>query len=92
MSAAVDYGEDFPGAPNSIDDFDVQGWDDGDWDDSVWDGTNPAYSSYTTRWQSIGKTGFMHAVQCQQSFGVNPRPKTILVSVDVIYEGGGVVV
>ena len=45
LSCETDYGEDFPAAPNSIADFDVEGWDEGDWDDSVWDGSNPAHFS-----------------------------------------------
>ena len=43
-------------------------------------------------WASIGKTGFAVAPQLQITSGVTPTPHVNLVSMDLLYETGSVMV
>lgn len=90
VSTSVNYAVSLPTAPNSIAYYVESEWDAAEWDVSLWDsGTNGAFSS---KWVSIGRTGYSFAPQIQVTCGVTPLPRVELVSIDFTYEGGGVVV
>jgi hypothetical protein len=65
-------------------------WDAGLWDVAVWDAAGT--KSATTRWTSAGKTGFCIAPQCQITCGQLLAPDAELISIEVLYEHGGLVV
>jgi hypothetical protein len=67
-------------------------WDGAIWDTSVWDAGLLTTNTATTRWQSIGKTGYAHAIQLQITWGTVSEPNTELLSIDVNYEPGAMVV
>jgi len=92
LSASTDYAVATPSAPNSIDDFNPSIWDAAIWDDAIWDAGRGEYQTKTTRWQSIGVTGFSFLVACQIAMGITPAPDAEMVSIDVTFEEGGVVV
>jgi hypothetical protein len=46
----------------------------------------------STRWVSVGKTGFAISPQVQITCGTTPRPATELIAFDVIYERAGTMV
>lgn len=91
LTASVDYSVTLPAAPASVpDDVIFNEWDSGLWDQATWDaGTSPMIS---TRWVSIGASGFTAAWQIQVTCGVTPTPDAELVSIDMTYETGGLVV
>jgi len=87
ISASVNYTVSLPGIPSSTADFIEDVWDVGLWDVAIWDAGTAA--TITTKWVSVGKTGFVFMPQVQITFGVTPKPVTELVAFDVIYENGG---
>jgi hypothetical protein len=90
VSASTDYTISLPSAPPSVTNFTTDEWDSALWDVGKWDsGSTP---TTTTKWVSIGKTGFSVAPQIQVTCGVTPYPRTELIAYDVIYEAGGVFV
>lgn len=88
ISASTNYQIDLPSAPSSVTDFTVDVWDVGLWDVAKWDAGSTSQTS--TRWVSIGKTGFSVSPQVQITCGVTPTPTTELVAFDVLFENGGV--
>lgn len=90
LSASVNYNVELPTAPNSVPDFTSNEWDVALWDQAVWDGSTAF--SVTTRWTSVGATGFSHAPQIQITCGVTPYPDVELIAFDMTYSEGGVVV
>jgi hypothetical protein len=94
LSVTTDYGITLPSFPGSIAEFDAADvWDTGLWDTAIWSSTinDNAYPE-TTMWQSIGCTGYSHALQIQQSFGIVPAHYSELISIACTVEGGGYVV
>ncbi|RWG02574.1 hypothetical protein [Mesorhizobium sp.] len=91
LSISSDYQVRLPSAPASVaDDVTLDEWDTGIWDVALWDaGTTMTVS---TKWASIGQSGFAVAPQLQVTCGVTPTPDAELVAMDVIYEVGAVVV
>lgn len=90
VSASTDYRVSLPTPPSSVADFVVDEWDSGLWDVAKWD--SGTASTTSTKWVSIGKSGFSIAPQIQITCGVTPYPRTELIAYDVIYENGGVMV
>lgn len=91
VSGSVDYGVVFPSAPASVADSTEDVWDTGLWDTAIWDADGGALS-VTSNWQAIAKAGFVFSPQVQITSGVSPRPDAELMSFDVMYETGAVVV
>jgi hypothetical protein len=91
VSASKDYAVSLPVAPNSVADYTSAEWDVGAWDVDYWDSPESPSTAYT-RWVSIGKTGFSIAPQIQITCGVTPTPVIELVSFDITYSTGAVVV
>lgn len=95
LSVAMDYSTTFPSAPSAAADGGLTGvWDSGVWDTAIWDdGTSlDDLSTATTRWVSMGKSGYAVSPQVQITVGNNRKPDARLVSVELIYETGGLVV
>jgi hypothetical protein len=93
LSASINYAINLPSAPASVAEFttgDV--WDSAIWDTSVWDSGLLVTGTVNTRWQSIGRSGYSHAIQLQATFGTTAEPNTELISIDVAYEPGAMVV
>jgi len=65
-------------------------WDVGLWDVAVWDAQGLKH--VTTRWTSAGRTGFCIAPQVQVLCGQLLAPDAELISLEVTYEHGGLVV
>lgn len=93
LSASADYVLKLPAAPSSPAEFTVGDvWDSAVWDAALWDNSNLEMVTANTRWQSIGKDGYVHAMQVQATWGTNVEPNTELLSIDVTYEPGELVV
>jgi hypothetical protein len=91
VSVSVNYQTVFPAAPNSAPDggaLDL--WDVGKWDQAKWDA---ALANRTARvqWRSIGRTGYAVSWQIQVTCGVTATPDAELVSIDLLYDRGGIV-
>lgn len=91
LSASANYSISLPSAPNSVADYSVDEWDVGKWDEMLWD-AGTSYYTTTSRWVSIGKTGYAIAPQLQITSGMTPLPRIELVAIDMTYERGAVVV
>jgi len=90
ISASVDYNITLPTAPSSVTNFTTDEWDAALWDTGTWDSTGAP--TVSTKWVSIGKSGYSISPQIQVTSGVTPFPRTELVAFDIIYELGGVLV
>ncbi len=88
ISASVNYSVNVPFPPSSAADFSADVWDVGLWDVAIWDAGQA--TSVSTKWVSIGKTGFSISPQVQITCGITPTPRTELVAFDVLYEAGSV--
>jgi hypothetical protein len=92
---ATDYGRDFPTAPNvATDTSNPALWDVGLWDVARWDDGPDSEQrvTATTRWRSIGRSGFSASAQVQVACGSTRKPDAELVTFDVLYQPGGIVV
>ena len=90
ISASVNYAISLPTPPSSVTDFTTDEWDSGLWDVALWD--SAGVGTVSTKWVSVGKSGFSISPQIQITCGVTPFPRTELIAYDVIYERGGVMV
>jgi hypothetical protein len=90
VSGSVNYTISLPSAPSSVADSTEDAWDEGLWDSAVWDGTGTQL--VTSRWTAISRAGYVFAPQIQITTGVTPKPDAEIMSVDLMYETGGVVV
>ena len=91
ISASVNYQVTLPTAPDSGSDFSNGGeWDVSLWDVGVWDSTGTV--SITSKWTSIGKTGFVVSPQVQVTCGYTLYPQLEMIATDVVFETGGVFV
>lgn len=91
ISASVNYSINLPTAPPSaanVTSSDL--WDVGLWDVAAWDAGSTTTTK--TKWVSIGRTGFSVSPQVQITCGVTPSPKTELVTFDILFENGSVMV
>jgi len=90
ISVSVNYSITLPTAPSSVDDFTTDEWDSGLWDVALWD--SAGVGTVSTKWVSVGKSGFSISPQIQITCGVTPFPRTELICFDVLYETGGTMV
>lgn len=90
ISMSVNYNVTLPTAPASVSNYSTDEWDSGLWDVALWD--SEGTGTVSTKWVSIGKSGFAVAPQIQITCGVTPFPRTELVAFDALYERGGVMV
>ncbi|MBB3594371.1 hypothetical protein FHX08_004775 [Rhizobium sp. BK529] len=90
ISASMDYRIDLPAAPQSASDLNTSLWDVGLWDVAVWD--TGSVSEVSTRWVSIGNSGYAVSPQIQITCGTGIKPVTELIQLDAIYELGAVMV
>lgn len=90
LSASVNYTVSLPSPPAAAEIASGDVWDTGLWDQAVWDAGSAR--SVSTRWVSIGSTGFTFALQVQVTCGTTIAPDAELVSIDAAYEVGAVVV
>jgi hypothetical protein len=92
ISASTGYVINFPVAPNvEADNTPASVYDVGQWDLAVFDGGSANYPK-STRWQSVGTTGDIFAMQIQIPVGSVNTPDAELVIMHVTLEGGGLVV
>jgi hypothetical protein len=92
ISASKDYSVKLPSAPSSISAPTTSVWDTGLWDSAVWSAALEDAEPYTTMWKSIGRTGYSHALQVQQTFGIASLHFSELQTITCVFEVGGVVV
>lgn len=91
LSVSTNYQVSLPSPPPSTpDDVTLDEWDSGLWDTAVWDAGST--KSVSTKWTSVGQSGFIIAPQVQVTCGVTPTPDAELVAIDMTYEVGAVVV
>lgn len=95
LSVTTDYAITFPTPPSAAADGGADAvWDAGVWDVSKWDdaGEGGLPMTVTTRWVSVDSAGFAMAPQIQVTVGNNRPPNAKLVTFDLMYETGGMVV
>lgn len=90
VSASSNYQPSLPAAPSSVPNFVSNEWDTGLWDQAIWDGSEVGFR--TTRWVSTPAQGYSLAPQIQVTSGTDASPTIELVSFDMTYNVGGVVV
>jgi hypothetical protein len=90
LSFGTNYSTAFPSAPSSAADSSSDLWDVGLWDQALWDSASPVAIAASTRWVSIGASGYVHAPQLQITCGVTPTPLVELAQIDVIFGRGEV--
>lgn len=91
LSMSVDYAQSFPAAPDSVANFTVDEWGSAIWGTAVW-GAQTTQATVSTMWKSVTGAGFTHAPQVQVTCGTTPVPDAEMMSLDLLYRGGGVVV
>lgn len=91
LSLSTDYIIDLPVPPNAATPAAAGTWDSGLWDVALWD-SGAAFYTVSTKWVSIGKTGYSHAMQLQVTNGAPAAPTAELILVELTYERGGLVV
>ncbi len=94
LSASTDYTVSLPTPPNVTPSSSASGvWDSGVWDTATWDsGPGATRIPFSTRWVSMGQTGYVHALQLQVTMGGAVTPNVELASMDLLYEAGEVMV
>lgn len=96
LDVATDYRRDFEQPPPNAAPDDDGGalWDVALWDAAIWDdgADSDAQTTVTTLWQSINRSGIVVAPQVQVTCGGSRKPDAELVTVDLLYDVGGVVV
>lgn len=90
VSGSVNYVPKYSAAPNSAPDEAADVWDSGLWDQARWDSSG--LREVSTRWTSIAQRGFVFAPQLQVVSSMNLTPDAELISIDYLYESGGVAV
>lgn len=95
LSAATDYRRNFPPPPSAEADDSVPAlWDVGLWDVSQWDNSplSEERQTITTRWRGINRSGFSVSPQIQVACGSARKPDAEVVSFDLTFKLGAVVV
>lgn len=91
VSVSVDYAVTLPSPPDAtviLGGTNV--WDIAVWDTAIWSGVSELSAS--TKWVAIGRTGSAAAPQVQITVSQTNEPATELVSLDLLYERGAIVV
>lgn len=90
VSVSTNYSISSGVAPGAASPAGSSTWDSAIWDTGTWDaGTERKIKAL---WHSIGRTGHAVAAQVQVTNGSTPTPDAELVSIDITYEDGGLVV
>jgi hypothetical protein len=90
ISVSTNYKVSLPAVPTSTADFLSDVWDVGLWDVAIWDAGSA--TEVSTKWVSIGKSGFSIMPQLQITCGITATPRIEMIAFDIIYERGGVMV
>lgn len=91
VSVSTNYTAQLPAPPNSVPNYSLDVWDQGLWDVALWDnGSSLPFPVF--RWVSIGRAGMAMAPVVQVTCGIDPTPNAELLSIDVTFEAGGLVV
>jgi len=91
ISVSTDYTVTLPSAPSSSTTVVGDVWGTGSlWGTAIWGSGGVLTTS--TKWVSIGRNGFAIAPQLQITAGSSVAPDAELISFDLLYETGGVVV
>jgi hypothetical protein len=90
-SASVNYDVQFPAAPDSVVAASEDTWDSGLWDTAEWD-AGTGSTVFTAEWQAVTGSGYSIIPQVQVTCGITPKPDAELISIDVMFETGAVVV
>lgn len=90
VSVSVNYLQSLPAAPSAAASNSTDVWDTAVWDTAKWDGAGVFVLK--KEWVSIGRTGFVVAPQIQITCGDPVAPDVELISIDALYDLGGVVV
>jgi hypothetical protein len=91
LSVTTDYTVALPPYPSAFTPEATSLWDVGLWDQAKWDAGVTAYTE-TTKWVSIGRSGFAHAPVILLTSGATAAPSAELVAFDTLYNPGGLVV
>ncbi len=88
FSASTDYSITLPTAPNVASaPASANTWDSGLWDEAQWD-EGSVSQPVSTNWLSIGVSGTVIATQLQVTAGRTETPSVELVTIDLLYETG----
>jgi hypothetical protein len=90
LSISTDYVVNLPAAPSAATPVNVSLWDTAKWDEDVWDSGGDA--QVNTFWHTVHGAGFAFAPQVMITSGQLATPNVELVSLDLLYEDGAVVV
>ena len=90
VSVSTDYTVRLPAAPNAAAQAAEDTWDVGVWDTAKWSGGSQ--KQIHSRWRSVHGVGDMHAPQIQVVSGAISKPDAELISIDLMYELGAIVV
>jgi len=91
LSVTTDYVVTLPVAPNAgSPTVSPATWDVGVWDVAKWD-TGLTFYTVSTKWVTIGKTGFAHAPVLQVTNGAVQAPGAELVLIELTYQPGALV-
>lgn len=92
VSVSTDYSVSLPAKPNAPTESTIPSlWDVGLWDQAVWDSSSQK-TTYTTRWVSIGRSGYAIAPQLQMTVAGAIQPTAEFVEMTVLYTMGELVV
>jgi hypothetical protein len=91
ISVTTDYSVSLPTYPSAASPDTASLWDVGLWDQAKWD-AGAVYYTETTKWVSIGRSGFAHAPVILLTSGSTTAPSAELVAFDTLYNPGGLVV
>lgn len=91
LSVTTDYSISLPTFPSAAMPDGSSLWDTGLWDQAKWD-TGVVFYTETTKWVSIGRSGFAHAPVILITSGSAAAPSAELVAFDTLYNPGGMVV
>uniref|UniRef100_A0A6M3JBY9 Putative structural protein n=1 Tax=viral metagenome TaxID=1070528 RepID=A0A6M3JBY9_9ZZZZ len=90
VSGSTNYKVSLPSAPSAAADTTASLWDVGLWDVATWDAGS--VQQVSTKWFSVGRSGYAFMPQLQLTLGNSILPQIELISIDLIYENGGVMV
>jgi hypothetical protein len=90
ISFTFDYLPALGSYPNAAVHPDLDLWDVGAWDQALWD--SGTAQQIVTRWVAVAGSGFAVAPQAQITHSHASPPEAELISIDLLYETGGVAV
>jgi hypothetical protein len=90
VSFQFNYIADLPAYPSAAAHADEDLWDVAEWDVALWDASGA--DAIVTEWRSVAGQGFAVAPAVQMTHSYSAPPEAELVSVDLLYEMGGVAV